>query len=66
MMNTLRLTGGFDTALFAERTGLPITAAQTALEKAEQRGLIVRDHARITPTQTGRRFLNDLLGLFLP
>lgn len=66
MMNTLRLTGGFDTALFAERTGLPITTAQTALKEAEQRGLIVRDHARITPTQTGRRFLNDLLGLFLP
>ncbi|MES2366910.1 MAG: radical SAM family heme chaperone HemW [Pseudomonadota bacterium] len=66
MMNTLRLTDGFDTALFTERTGLPITTVQTALEKAEQRGLIVRDHARIAPTQTGRRFLNDLLGLFLP
>lgn len=66
MMNALRLTGGFDTALFTERTGLPITAAQTALDEAERRGLIVRDHVRITPTQAGRRFLNDLLGLFLP
>ena len=66
MMNALRLTGGFDTALFTERTGLPITAAQTALDEAERRGLLVRDHLRITPTQTGRRFLNDLLGLFLP
>lgn len=66
MMNALRLNGGFDTALFTERTGLPVTAAQVALDAAEQRGLIVRDHLRITPTQTGRRFLNDLLGLFLP
>ena len=66
MMNALRLTDGFDTALFTERTGLPITAAQTALDEAERRGLIVRDHVRIAPTQTGRRFLNDLLGLFLP
>lgn len=66
MMNALRLTGGFDTALFTERTGLPVTAAQAALDAAEQRGLITRDHLRITPTQTGRRFLNDLLGLFLP
>ncbi|GBL47367.1 radical SAM family enzyme [Sulfuriferula multivorans] len=66
MMNALRLTDGFDTALFTERTGLPITAAQTALDEAERRGLIVRDHVRIVPTQTGRRFLNDLLGLFLP
>ncbi|BBP03169.1 coproporphyrinogen III oxidase [Sulfuriferula plumbiphila] len=66
MMNALRLTGGFDTALFTERTGLPITAAQTALDEGERRGLIVRDHLRIAPTQTGRRFLNDLLGLFLP
>ncbi len=66
MMNALRLTDGFDTALFTERTGLPITAAQTALDEAERRGLIVRDHLRIAPTQTGRRFLNDLLGLFLP
>ena len=66
MMNALRLTEGFDTALFTERTGLPITAAQTTLDEAERRGLIVRDHLRIVPTQTGRRFLNDLLGLFLP
>ncbi len=66
MMNALRLKDCFDTALFTERTGLPITAAQTALDEAERRGLIVRDHVRIAPTQTGRRFLNDLLGLFLP
>lgn len=66
MMNALRLTDGFDTALFSERTGLSIATAQAALEEAELRGFIVRDHLRIAPTPTGRRFLNDLLALFLP
>jgi oxygen-independent coproporphyrinogen-3 oxidase len=36
------------------------------LEAAEQRGLITRDHLRITPTPRGQRFLNELLQLFLP
>jgi oxygen-independent coproporphyrinogen-3 oxidase len=66
MMNALRLCDGVPTTLFSERTGLPITAAQTALDEAEQRGLLTRDHLRLAPTATGQRFLNDLLGLFLP
>lgn len=66
MMNALRLTGGFDTALFQERTGLPIRAVQQQLDEAEQRGLLVHDHLRIKPTILGKRFLNDLLQIFLP
>lgn len=66
MMNVLRLTGGFDTALFQERAGLPIRAVQQQLDEAEQRGLLVHDHLRIKPTILGRRFLNDLLQIFLP
>ena len=66
MMNALRLSGGFDTALFQERTGLPIRAVQRQLDEAEQRGLLVHDHLRIKPTVLGRRFLNDLLQIFLP
>ncbi len=66
MMNALRLSGGFDTALFQERTGLPISAVQKQLDEAEQRGLLVHDHLRIKPTVLGRRFLNDLLQIFLP
>ena len=61
MMNALRLTGGFDTALFQERTALPIRVLQQQLDEAEQRGLLVHDHLRIKPTVLGRRFLNDLL-----
>lgn len=66
MMNALRLTHGFDISLFNERTGLPITAIQPQLNHAEQQGLITRDHIRIAPTDTGQKFLNDLLGIFLP
>ena len=65
MMNALRLSEGFPVPMFAERTGLPITAAAKGLEEAEARGLITRDHERIAPTELGRRFLNDLLQLFL-
>ena len=66
MMNALRLTGGFDVRLFTERTGVPLTRVLQPLQAAEQRGLITRDHQRITPTLLGRRFLNELLQLFLP
>ncbi len=66
MLNALRLTRGFPIALFAERTGFPLTLVQKGLEAAEQRGLIERDHLQVRPTLRGRRFLNDLQGLFLP
>ena len=65
MMNALRLNDGFAAALFEERAGLPLTAVLRELEDAERRGLIERDHARIAPTPLGRRFLNDLLQIFL-
>jgi oxygen-independent coproporphyrinogen-3 oxidase len=65
MMNALRLADGFEVAMFAERTGLPIAAAEAALARAEAKGLIARDPLRIRPTERGRRFLNDLLELFL-
>ncbi|HTE16717.1 MAG TPA: radical SAM family heme chaperone HemW, partial [Burkholderiales bacterium] len=66
MMNALRLKGGFDVRLFAERAGVPLTAVLKPLQMAEQRGLITRDHLRIAPTPQGQRFLNELLQLFLP
>jgi len=66
MLNALRLTEGFAVSLFMERTGLPITAVEAELGKAEAAGLIERDHANIRPTARGRRFLNDLLEIFLP
>ncbi len=66
MMNALRLDEGFPLTLFEERAGLPLTAVLRSLATAEQRGLITRDHLRVAPTALGRRFLNDLLQIFLP
>lgn len=66
MMNALRLTEGVPVSLFAERAGLPITAVEVPLAEAERRELIRRDHLHLRPTDLGRRFLNDLLALFLP
>ena len=65
MLNALRLTEGFEVRQFGERTGVPISATGKALDEAERSGLITRDHLRIMPTERGRRFLNDLLQLFL-
>ena len=65
MMNALRLKEGFAFAMFNERTGMPITAVSRELDEAEQRGLLARDHVRAWPTDKGRRFLNDLLQIFL-
>ncbi len=66
MMNALRLPEGFAVGSFVERTGLQIAVAEKPLAQAETRGLILRDHERIRPTDLGQRFLNDLLQLFLP
>lgn len=65
MMNALRLKGGFDTGLFLERTGLPLSLLDLQLQEAVERGLLTRDHLHIAPTELGRRFLNELLQIFL-
>jgi oxygen-independent coproporphyrinogen-3 oxidase len=66
MLNALRLTAGVPLALFSERTGLAPAIVGKALDDAERRGLLARDHERIAPTALGQRFLNDLQALFLP
>jgi len=65
MLNTLRLVEGFPVHSFIERTGLPMTSIEPALQEAERRGLITRDYEKIAPTELGQRFLNDLQALFL-
>ena len=66
MLNALRLPDGFLLADFTERTGLPVTVLQTALSRAEEKGLITRDLQRVAPTERGFDFLSDLQALFLP
>lgn len=65
MMNALRLNDGFDERLFQERTSLPLLLVRGELEQAEQKGLLLREAKKIAPTVAGRRFLNDLLQIFL-
>ncbi|MCC2956965.1 radical SAM family heme chaperone HemW [Massilia sp. IC2-477] len=65
MLNALRLTEGFDPNLFGERTGMSISAITKALNEAEAKGLLWRDHKLIRPTELGQRFLNDLQEMFL-
>jgi putative oxygen-independent coproporphyrinogen III oxidase len=66
MLNALRLKDGFSLPLFAQRTGLPLSAIQSGLDEAEKNGLIERDLNHVKPTALGFDFLNDLQEQFLP
>ena len=65
-LNAFRLVEGFPAGLFPQRTGLPWTALEAGLKRAEEKGLVARDLQRIRPTDRGRRFLDDLQQIFLP
>jgi putative oxygen-independent coproporphyrinogen III oxidase len=65
MLNALRLSDGFETSLFYERTGIPLTAIADRLRTAEQRELLTWNHQLIKPTEFGKRFLNELLLIFM-
>mgnify|MGYP001828541384 FL=1 len=66
MMNTLRLTRGFSTAQFTEATGLPVSRITPTIDEARSRGLLSRDGDLVHTTDTGSRYLNELLLLFMP
>lgn len=65
MLNALRLHEGFGVTQFEARTGLPLTAIEAALAKAETAGWLAREGERYAPTELGQRFNNDLVSLFL-
>ncbi len=65
MLNALRLKSGVTTEFFEQSTGCPITSIEPLLAKARQRGMLIEDPSRITPTKEGQLFLNDLLELFI-
>jgi oxygen-independent coproporphyrinogen-3 oxidase len=52
--------------LFSERTGLDPSCIQKPLSRAMARGLLEPGLEHIRPTPLGRRFLNELVALFLP
>lgn len=66
MLNALRLVDGFSQALFESRTGLRWDRVAKEVALAQQRGLLEPATALDwRPTELGRRFLNDLVSLFL-
>ena len=66
MLNALRLNDGFEIRLFEARTGLPRSAIAGELDEAMARGwLEISAAGKVRPTELGRRFTNDVIGLFL-
>ncbi len=64
LLNALRLNEGVPSAQFTERTGLPLEALQPAWRGLEEKGLVHPYRERLTTTELGRRFLNDVLAKF--
>lgn len=65
MMNALRLNEGVPASWFPRRTGLPLADLAKPLQRAMDCDLLVRDAQRLQPTARGRRYLNDLLQMFM-
>jgi putative oxygen-independent coproporphyrinogen III oxidase len=61
MMNALRLCEGCPAPLFEARTGLALQQIAAPLAKLRQRGLLLADPQRLQPSETGLRYLNELL-----
>ena len=65
MLNALRLNEGFALAEFEARTGLSREAIAGELRQALDHGWITEADGHVLPTDLGRRFTNDVIGLFL-
>jgi putative oxygen-independent coproporphyrinogen III oxidase len=65
MMNALRLNNGFEIALFQQRTGLPFNQIQARIDNAIKKQLVSLEGKTLQPTTLGKRFLNDLLQIFI-
>jgi len=65
MMNAMRLKNGVEQGLFFQTTGLLLSQIQHAVKQCEQRGLLVKTNNQIKPTETGFKFLNDILSEFM-
>ena len=61
LMNALRLTDGFNQALYEMRTGLPLSTLQAFLNRTQPLGLIEERNGWIKPTNKGAQFLNSML-----
>jgi putative oxygen-independent coproporphyrinogen III oxidase len=66
MLNALRLVNGFCAAELESTTGATVEGIGHPLREAVCKGLLECVGGRWRATDLGRRFLNDLQGLFLP
>lgn len=66
MLNALRLSGGVPSTLFTERTGLSLQTIEPILKIAREKKLMVDNPTLLCTTELGMRFLNNVIGLFLP
>ena len=64
-MNRLRLHESCAKTAFSELTGLPISRLEGAFDKAIEQGLLQQNAEVWQVTAKGRRYLNDLLELFV-
>ena len=65
MLNALRLVDGFMLTEFEARTGLARECIGAELDAAVAHDWITLERDRVVPTELGRRFTNDVIGLFL-
>lgn len=65
MMNALRLTSGFELALFEERTGLLLSELEENLDRHQALKLINVHNGHLTPTVRGRQLLDSMLQDYL-
>lgn len=65
MLNVLRLREGFALDHFEARTGLSRDTIAAPLARAIVQGWLAQDGMRILPTESGLRFANDVISLFL-
>ena len=65
MLNALRLVGGFEQPLFAERTGLEWSVIEPQVQALVGRNLLEKVEGHWRPTPQGLTFLNELLLSFV-
>ena len=65
LLNALRLKRGFTTAVFESRTGLPFSTIEKQVEYLISSRLLQREADRISTTDKGFLFLNNVLKEFL-
>ncbi len=65
MLNTMRLSGGFQRRFISERGLIDEQNIISILNSLKTKGLITIDEHHIRPTELGYRFVNDIIEAFL-